>query len=471
MSAIAQELNTIDLGDERLNRRGRSLLSRFADAPQASIPVACRGDQEVDAAYKFFNNSKVDAPGILAPHFEATMARCEEEPVVLVVQDTTELDYTYGGLEIEGLGWLDHRGRRGMHLHLNAAFTPEGVCLGVVKTDFLTRSEESLGKAREREHWPIHRKESFRWLQGYRHACAMQGELIASKVVSVADAEADIYEVFLERERIAPDRPWNRADFLIRAKADRDLPQKAEDAGPWCHKKLTATLREGAERFRRTIDLPATPKREARRATLAARAARVTLRPPYRREKLPPVTVNAVLVEEIDPPEDVEPVEWLLVTSLPVESREEIERVVDYYRGRWPIETFFRTLKTGCGVEQLRLESVERLKPCIALYLIVTWRVQFTTMLGRECPNVSCDVLFSDAEWRSVWQIVRQEPPPSSPPKLGEFLPALASLGGYLGRRHDPPPGPKALWIGMRRMSDFAHAWLTFGPGHASRPT
>lgn len=471
MTAITEELNTINLGDLRLNRRGQTLLSRFAESPQASIPVACRGSNEIDAAYKFFDNPKVDAPGILAPHAEATIARCRQEPVVLVVQDTTELDYTYDDLEIEGLGVLDHRGRRGMHLHLNAAFTPNGCCLGVLKADFLTRSEESIGKTRQRAHWPIERKESFRWLEGYRHACAIQRELIGPKVVSIADCEADIYEIFVERDRKASAPHWHRADFVIRAKADRSLPEKDEDAGRWCYKKLGAALRESPERFRRTVDLPATPKRAARQATLAVRAAPVALKPPYRRKKLPPVTVNAVLVEEIDPPQDADPVEWLLVTSLPVENREAIERVIDYYRARWPIETFFRTLKTGCRVEKLRLESIERLRPCIALYLIVAWRVQFTTILGRECPNVSCDVLFSDAEWQSVWQIVRNQPPPSSPPKLGEFLPILASLGGYLGRRHDPPPGPQALWIGIRRMSDFAHAWLTFGPGRASKPT
>jgi len=470
MNAIVDELKTIDLGDARLNGRAETLLSRFAEDPQASIPAACRGWTETDAAYKFFANPKVDEVKILRPHAKATLARCAREPVVLLVQDTTELDYTHENLSIEGMGVLDHRGRRGMLLHVNAAFTPEGCCLGVVDAEFLNRSEESIGKTRERAYWPIEDKESFRWLQGYRRACAIQRQLIVPRVISIADCEADIYEIFVEAEQ-ASSRCRGKADYIIRAKADRSLPEKDEEAGPWCYQKLWATLEEGPERFRRTIDLSATPKRAARQATLAVRAGAVTLKPPYRQGRtLPAVTVNAVLVQEVDPPKDAEPVEWLLVTSLSIESREEIEEAIDYYRGRWPIEPYFRILKSGCRVEELRLESIARLKPCVAMYLIVAWRVQFATMLGRECPNVPADVLFSDAEWRSVWHVVRKEPPPPSPPSLGEFLPILASLGGYLGRRHDPPPGPKALWIGIRRMTDFAHAWLTFGPGRASIP-
>lgn len=471
MDHVMEELETIDLGDARLNQRSRTLLTRFVENPQASIPAACRGWSETDAAYKFFDNPKVDAERILKPHREATVCRCQQEPVVLLVQDTTELDYTRENQPAKGLGVLDHRGRRGMHLHVNAAFTPEGCCLGVAGAEFFTRSEESIGKTRQRAHLPIEQKESFRWLEGYRLACEIQRELFASEVVSIADREADIYEIFLEGERKPSTQSCRKAHFIIRAKNDRSLPEKDEDAGQWCYCKLWSALEQSAERFRRTVDLSATPQRAARQATLAVRAGEVMLKPPYRRgRELPPVTVRTVLVQEIDPPENTEPIEWLLVTSLPVDSREDIERVINYYRARWPIELFFRTLKTACRVEELQLESIERLKPCVALYLIVAWRVQFVTMLGRECPNVPADVLFSAAEWQSVWQIARDEPPPPSPPSLGEFLPVLASLGGYLARRGDPPPGPQALWIGMRRMSDFAHAWLTFGPGRASKP-
>lgn len=472
MNTIVHELNGLDLGDARLNARGQTLLSRFGENPQASIPAACRGWSETDAAYKFFANPRVDAEGILASHRQATIDRCRQESVVLLVQDTSELDYTAKSASIKGLGVLDHRDRRGMHLHLHAAFTPDGCCLGVVNAKFLTRSEESIGQARQRAHLPIEEKESLRWLEGYRQACAIQRELFLRRVVSIADREADIYEVFAEAERKPSTRRWDKADFIIRAKNDRSLPEKDENGGPWCYQKLWSTLEESPEQFCRTIDLPATAKRPARRARLAVHARQVALKPPYRQgRKLPPVTVRAVLVQEMDPPDGVESVEWLLLTSLPIDSRQAIEQVIDYYCGRWPIEVFFRTLKTGCRVEELGLESVERLKPCLALYLIVAWRVMFVTMLGRECPKVPADVLFADAEWRSVWQIVRQESPPQSSPSLGEFLPILATLGGYLNRRHDPPPGAQALWIGLRRMNDFAHAWLSFGPGHASKPT
>jgi hypothetical protein len=470
MQPIADELKTIKIGDKRLDKRAVTLLSRLAQNPQASIPAACQGWSETDAAYKFLANRKVNEKKILRAHAEATVERCAQEPVVLVVQDSTELDYTHQNLDIAGLGVLDHRGRRGMIVHVNAAFTPEGCCLGLLGAEFLNRDEESISQARQRANWPIEQKESFRWLQGYRQACDLQRRLVNRHVISIADREADIYEIFVAAASLPGEYRGRKADFIVRAKIDRALPEWDAEAGPWCHRKLWPTLEQCPERFRRVIELTATPKRKARTATVSIRATQVTLHPPYRSgQRQPEVTVNAVLVQEIDPPPDVEAIEWVLITSLPIGSNEEIERVVGYYRGRWPIEPYFRTLKTGCRVEQLQLEEVERLKACVALYLIVAWRVQFVTMLGRECPNLPVNALFHEAEWKSVWHVVKREPPPRTLPLLQEFLPLLASLGGYLNRRSDPPPGPKAMWIAMQRMGDYARAWITFGPTHAGK--
>jgi hypothetical protein len=139
-------------------------------------------------------------------------------------------------------------------------------------------------------------------------------------------------------------------------------------------------------------------------------------------------------------------------------------RVIDYYACRWQIEVFFRVFKTGCKVEEIQLEKAERLRPCLALYKIVAWRVLYVTMLGRESPDLPCDVLFTDEEWKSAWTICTDQPPPPQAPPLREFLPMLAELGGYNNRKHDAPPGPKTLWIAIRRMGDFALAWQTFGP-------
>ena len=98
------------------------------------------------------------------------------------------------------------------------------------------------------------------------------------------------------------------------------------------------------------------------------------------------------------------------------------------------------------------------------LYMIVAWRTMLVTMLGRDCPDMPCDALFEEQEWKSVYAIVKGEPVPSQPVALGEFVRLLASLGGYRGRKNDGPPGPQTVWIGIQRMTDFALAWLSFGP-------
>jgi hypothetical protein len=279
MEAIEDEVQTIDLKDRRLNARCRTILSRLADDPQASIPGACRGWSETDAAYKFFRHPGVTAERILAAHREATMARCRQQEVVLLVQDTTELDYTHSNLEIRGLGVLDHRDRRGMHLHLNAAFTPEGCCLGVLDAEFITRREETIGQARQRAHLPIDEKESERWLKGYQQACELRKQMMTKQVVSIADREADIYEVFVEGQ-LDSRTPWRKADWIIRAKNDRSLPERAEDEGAWCYQKLWSTLESQPQQFRYGVDLQATPKRAARHAELVVRASPVTLNSP-----------------------------------------------------------------------------------------------------------------------------------------------------------------------------------------------
>jgi hypothetical protein len=163
-------------------------------------------------------------------------------------------------------------------------------------------------------------------------------------------------------------------------------------------------------------------------------------------------------------PTDETGIEWWLITSLPVESLEDISRVIDYYKARWTIEVYFRVLKTGCRVEEIQLETTARVKACLAFYQIIAWRVLSLTHLNRECPSLPCTAVFADYEWQLVWRVTTKQELPDKVPKLSEFIRLLASRGGYNNRRTEAPPGPQPIWVGIRRMSDFAQAWQSFGP-------
>ena len=187
---IADELQGIDLGDKRLNQRSKRVIEALAVNPEASINASCEGWNETLAAYRFFDNDAVNPEQILQPHREATQRRMREHPVVLIVQDTTELDYTQH--PPKDARCLNREQRFGLYEHVHLAVTPDKLCLGVVGSESYDRAAESLGKADERATLPIEEKESFRWLTGYRLACQLAAECPDAQIVSVADREADI---------------------------------------------------------------------------------------------------------------------------------------------------------------------------------------------------------------------------------------------------------------------------------------
>jgi hypothetical protein len=455
---IELEFASIDLGDQRLNQRAQALLEALATNPAASINAACDGWNDTIAAYRFFDNPAVEESEILAAHRRRTEQRIGEQDVVLVVQDTTELDFTAHPPKDAGV--LNSENRFGLYDHSHLAFTPERLCLGVLDVDFFDRTPESLGRTRERKSHPIEEKESYRWLQGYRLACELAGKYANTQIVSVADCECDIYDIFCEVAK--QETP---ADFVVRAKQDRRSTELDPNAAGKTYRKVRDEVAAGELRTVREVDLPQTPKRDARVAHLEIRAKQVTVKPPHMRESLGTVQYHLVLVQEVGRPEDDETaVSWLLITSLPIDTVDDVMRVVNYYVARWPIEVFFRVYKTGCRVEDIQLETNARLKRCLLFYKVIAWRIMYLTFLGRECPDLPCDQMFADCEWKPIWKIVSDEPLPEAAPSLSQFLVMLARLGGYNDRKHDHPPGPQAIWIGIRRMTDFALAWNAFGP-------
>lgn len=455
---IADELRGINFGDKRLNKRSSVIIQSLAANPEASINAACEGWGETLAAYRFFNNADVTPEQILEPHREATQRRMREQSVVLIVQDTTELDYTKH--PPKDARCLNQDSRFGLFLHAHLAVTPDKLCLGVVEAEYFDRAPESLGQAKKRRTLPIEEKESFRWLKGYRLACQLAAKCRETRIVSIADREADIYDIFVD----AHQQEGLRADYIIRAQEDRSTLERNREAGPKVYCKVRDEVTRSNLLTTRTIELNETPKRAARQAILEIRAITVQVKPPHARAYLPSVTHNVVLVTEVGGPGDGTDVSWLLLTTLPIETVDDVLRIIDYYVARWAVEIYFRTLKTGCRVEEIQLETTHRLKNCLAFYQIIAWRVIHLTYLNRTSPTLPCTAVFTASEWKSVWRVVTKQPLPKRPPQLSEIMVLLSQLGGYNNRVADAPAGPQSIWIGLRRMTDFATAWMAFGP-------
>ena len=434
VSWAAAELAGADLGDARLNRRLVRVAEQLGAQPGASIPVACGGWAETQAAYRLRAHENVEWESVLAPHWECSVERMRAHRVVLCVQDTTELDFT-SPPGIGGLGPLSYLRQHGLYVHPTLAVTPDGVPLGVLDAWLWARDRETFGD--DKRHWPIEAKESMRWLEGFERCAELAESLSETCLVYVADRECDI------REFMSRTRRWPGLDWLIRATHTRCLAEGA---------KLGDRLAQASVLGEVTFTLPARPGRPSRPVVLTVRAKRVTLRPKGGEA----VTVTALRAREETPPANVEPLDWRLLTNRPGATLAQATELLQWYGSRWSIEVFFRIFKTGCRVEALQLSTRERLEPALALYLVIAWRIQYLTLLGRAIPDLPCDAVLDPAEWHAVYVAIHRRPPPVTPPPLPVTLGWIARLGGHLGRKCDGPPGPQALWIGLQRARDLA---------------
>jgi hypothetical protein len=363
---------------------------------------------------------------------------------VLCIQDTTELDYTTKK-GIAGLGPLNYESRWGLYLHPTLVLTPERVPLGLLDAYSWAREPGSLGQETAPNR-PLEEKESVRWVDGFARVNELAEQLEDTRLTYIADREGDIYDLFVE----AP-CPERGADWLVRVQHQERLLTDG--------RKLRKVIDAAPVLTEVTFDRPASNGRRARTVHQHIKVVRVTLQAPARPDRtLSGVTVTALLATEPHPPAGEESLDWLLLTNLPVQTPEQAIEKLTWYLCRWQIEVYFKVLKSGCRVEQLQLEKRERLEPALAFYMIIAWRVLFLTMLGRECPQMSCDSVFADEEWRAVYLVTQRKPPPDAPPSLDTMVRMVASLGGFLNRKNDGVPGPKTLWIGLQRVPDFVLA-------------
>jgi len=435
-----EEFGDANLGDRRLDNRLLTLARDFWAQPQSNIPQACKKRAAMKAAYRFFEHESVTMEKLLNPHCQATIARIRTTPpVVLAVQDTTELNYATHP-QTQGLGPVgtSKNGAVGLFVHDTLAITPEGVPLGLIDVQCWARESGEFGKRALRHSLPIEEKESNKWLLSYEAASNVQRNCPAVMVVSVGDRESDVYELFVKARDT-----HNGAHVLVRARQTRVLAEG--------HENLWATMRQKSPVALSEVIIPRHSNQPARKAALEVRFMKAVLSPPLDKKKLGKVTLWVVTANEINAPKGMEPVEWLLLTTKVVANTADALEVLGWYSRRWGIEVYHRTLKSGCKIERRQLGSADKLEACLAIDMVIAWRIYYLTKMGRETPDVPCTVFFDDYEWKAlVTHVHHNVVLPEKPPTLREAVRMLASLGGFIGRRSDGEPGTQATWLGIQ---------------------
>jgi hypothetical protein len=452
-----EEFSRSDLGDKRLAKRLVSIARDFYARPQASVPQACQSRAKTKAAYRFFDHPDTGMDKILEQHYKTTLTRVRHESVVLAVQDTTCLNYTTHPAT-QNLGPIGYRpdGGIGLFVHDTMAFNGDGTPLGLLDVQCWARNVEDFGKKKRRHELPIEQKESYKWLKSYHKVAKAQKRCPGTTFVSVGDREADIYELF-ELALKQPSGP----KLLVRANHDRILGQGQGYLWDKVHEQEISGIQE--------LRVPRRSNCPARVARLGVRFAEINLHPPQNKQDLQSLTIWAVLAQELDAPDDTEPIEWMLLTTCQVKSFDEAIEKLTWYAIRWGIEVYHRTLKSGCKIEDRQLGHADRIETCLAIDMVVAWRIFYLTKLGRETPDVPCTVFFEDAEWKALTAYVTKKPvSPEKPPTLKKAIHMLANLGGFLGRKGDGEPGTKSLWLGLQRLDDITTMYSVMATQHVT---
>ncbi len=397
-----QEFGGAELGDLRLSARLVEAAYTLGAHPGRAFCGAVQGDvAALKGYYRLIDrpdDSAVTTQAMLAPHRQRTLQRMMAQPLVLCIQDGTDLNYT-NLVQCQGLGSLgtNQTGARsaGLHLHSTLAVTPQGLPLGVLDAHCEAPVARADNDDRLSTDIPIEEKKTFGWVHGQRQCEQAAARMPDTRLVCVMDREADFFELFDEQRR------RNKVDLLVRAKHDRVITDK---------RTLFDQIRSGAVKDRLAIPVPrqstrAKKSKQKARAGHPQRMAQVQLRyrevvlpaPKHHADKLP-LRLWAVHVRETRPPAGVAPLEWFLLSTREITCAEQAHECLRWYCLRWRIEDWHRVLKSGCRVEALQHKTAARLKRAIAINLVIAWRIMLLTLLGRQAPQLPADVLFSDLE-------------------------------------------------------------------------
>jgi len=456
---VQSEFAGIDLGDERLNRRFRLIVTQLAKHCGKTLASSFKQWKEIKASYRFFANPQVKENEMLSPHIEQTVSRIKAHDTVLLLQDSTYLDYN-NRPKTEGLD-LTCRSQsstvsEGLILHNTLAVTDEGIPLGLLDQTFIDRKSfygKNFAEKRKIRHWnrPIEEKESIRWINVVRKCHRF--DFGQTQTIHVADRECDLYEFY----RDAVDLGEN---VLVRASKNRSINKDKRREIPSC--LLFDHLKAKKAQGKVTVTIQVNGKKKYRQAELSVVYRPITMPPPPNKTvkkdgpNLPMVPLCAIMAIERRPPRNQAAIFWVLLTNMEVESLDQAIEKVRWYSRRWNIEVFHKVLKSGCGVEKAQLRHADRLKKYIVLKSIVAWRLFWFARVHERNKHDCCSTVLSKLEWSILYRKANKTKIlPPKPPTVGEALIWIAKLGGYIGRATDPPPGMISLWRGWQRLMDM----------------
>jgi hypothetical protein len=421
--------------DHRLRLRAIEILAQKAKRPGDSIPQGAGSPAAAKATYRFVENKRVSAKLLWAPLHEHTARSLRGLDRALAIQDTTFVNVPT--LEAtEGLGTVNGKAEEALLMHSVLAVRPDGHILGMLDTQVWARPPEEFGKAKDRKSRPIEEKESSKWLRSMVRSAALRDRFSpGTRLVHICDREADIHEAFQKAIDLGD-------DAIIRCARDRKVEGEAG--------YVRATLAAQPVLALARVEVPRKKGERKRWAAIEIRSAPVTLDPPKTHPTRRPLALSVVWVTEPVAPTGAEPLDWMLWTTLAVATVKEALEVVEYYRLRWRIEDFHRTLKEGCRVERTQLKTAARIETLVAYSSAVAVRLLQITHWARTEPTRPCTEVLSDDEWRVLWARIHNArlSEGQGPPTMREAVKMIGRLGGHLGRKSDGLPGVRSLWKG-----------------------
>ena len=444
----------LDFGDLRRDERFVAIINNISTQPGSSIPKQNKRWYDTKATYEFFKNKDVSIEELKKTMmlYGANQAclpsrnfgrQVSDKMRLLILQDISNI--SYNDLQAEGLGYLDNKEGRGILCYSSMAATTEGLPLSLLYQHTWIRPLDELGKSSKRKQINFEDKESYRWYEGMQDVNKLLGQSIHK--IHIADREADIYELFFHAYEPG-------TDLLIRARHNRQLSNGSHLWDNIATQPVAATV---------SLDIPDKTGKKKLKVQAEVRYHRVEiLRPANNKHSYESVTLTAIEIKEVnrDNNNENDIIHWKLLTTLEVANVTEALQCVKWYTFRWLIERFHYVLKSGTKIEELQLKDATSLQKAIAVYSMAAFRVMQLVYESRHHPEVSCEVVLTKAQWKTLYMLIHSNNQiPRQPPSLRQAVLWIGRLGGHLGRKSDGPPGLKTIWLGYQQLCHAASVY------------